>query len=198
MDLRLLEQELTSQNPDLNNILNKTLKEIFNPTYYNKIKNIVRRKISIVPVKGKGRNFYAFYTGGNKISVNRDLFFSEKLTDEQRVSILSHEFIHLLQRNKKFFLIKNFKQIHNLGKKLRVIVRQYAPNPTLFLTGKKHITLGAGNLLYEIVPYLIMGTVNWNHIDDSGEKLVLKILRESRVFNLQSDFWKKRLPSSEN
>ena len=193
MNLKLLEDTLLKDD-ELGTIFSETLQQIFNANYLNRIKNIIKKKVSIIPVKGKGRNFYAFYTGGNKISVNSDLFFSEKLTDEQRVSILSHEFIHLLQKNKRFFLIKSFKKIHDLGKRLRVIVKQYAPNPTLFLTGKKHISIGPGNLLYEIIPYLIMGTVKWKNINEQGQKLTLKELRESRIFNLESKFWKERLP----
>lgn len=193
MKLKILKEFISSENIELDKIFNNTLREIFSKNYLVKIKNVIKRKIKIIPVKAKGRNFYAFYVGGGKIQVNNDLFFSDKLNDKERVSILAHEFIHVLQKNKKFFFVKNFKQIHVLGKQLREIVKKYTENPTLFLTGKKHITLGPGNLLHEIIPYLIMGTVKWNHINPMGKQAFITTLKNSQIFNLKSNFWQERL-----
>ena len=196
MRLKALKEFISSENIELDKIFNNTLREIFSKNYLVKIKNVIKRKIKIIPVKAKGRNFYAFYVGGGKIQVNNDLFFSDKLNDKERVSILAHEFIHVLQKRifyKKFFFVKNFKQIHILGKQLREIVKKYTENPTLFLTGKKHITLGPGNLLHEIIPYLIMGTVKWNHINPMGKQAFLTALKNSQIFNLKSNFWQERL-----
>ena len=193
MKLKILKEFISSENIELDKIFNNTLREIFSKNYLVKIKNVIKRKIKIIPVKAKGRNFYAFYVGGGKIQVNNDLFFSDKLNDKERVSILAHEFIHVLQKNKKFFFVKNFKQIHVLGKQLKEIVKKYTENPTLFLTGKKHITLGPGNLLHEIIPYLIMGTVKWNHINPMGKQAFITTLKNSQIFNLKSNFWQERL-----
>jgi hypothetical protein len=64
----------------------------------------------------------------------------------------------------------------------------------VFLTGKNQ-SLGTNEryLKYELISYLMNGQIRWSALTDKGRQQFIEILREENIFNLNSDFWIKRL-----
>lgn len=167
-----------------------SLRLVFSEAYLNKIKSIMKKDIRIKS-KDFGKPDKSAYTVGRTIYINTPIF--ERLDPKQRTDILLHEFIHVIQNTKNFFILRAFKEVFTLGNELYKIAERHIKNGSLseFLTGSK--TAKIGNPKTEIVGYLMNGAIDWTVISEKGRERFIAALDKSGMFNLKSDFWHKRL-----
>lgn len=183
----LLEVKL-GKDPELNDLFNEALKKVFDPNFLNKIEGKITKLIKIISVKSN-KDFVA-YVKGNSIFVNTPVF--EALPISKRMNYLLHEFIHILQNKKSFAFFKDFKEIHNLENSLWNIIKKYTNDPGKFLTNKNVPSSYIGK--HETITYLMNNSINWNEISKTGRLAFVNNIKQSGLFNLDSDFWKERLP----
>jgi hypothetical protein len=185
----LFEVKMKGVSPKLESLFNEAIKEVFSSAYFNKIEKDLAKKIGMKKVKLKD-NKVAAYTMGSTIYVNEPYF--ESISPKKQMDYLLHEFIHILQKSKKFFLLSSFKELNSLGIKLWKIVKKESKNPGKFLTNKDT----PSHLInkYEVIAYLMNNSINWNEISSDGRRQFKNLLKSSGLFNLSSNFWKKRLP----
>ena len=108
--------------------------------------------------------------------------------------VLLHEFMHVLQTTKSFFIFNRFRELSKLSKRLRGILKKHLLKPIdVFLTGKNQ-GHRFKNKKFETVAYLINNSINWNVLSPKGQRLFVEELRRSGLFNLSGPAWKKRLP----
>jgi hypothetical protein len=182
----------TEEGEELEKAFGQALLKVFNPAYLPKIKKNISKDIKIKKKDFKNPNAVA-YTKGRTIYVNEPIF--EKLDMKDKVKYLLHEFIHIMQNTSNFVVIRAFKEIFNLADKLYPIVKKNITKPLpFFLTGKNQ-SLGTNPkyIKYEIISYLMNGDIRWDAISKKGYLEFMDVLRKSRVFNLNSDFWVKRI-----
>ena len=179
----LLEVRL-GKSPEIEDLFNAALGQIFSKKYLQKIENIIRKRIKIKEVKMKP-GAVAFNTG-NTIFISKDEF--PKIKKDKQINYLLHEFIHILQRKKAFFIFSRFKDLNNLTKKLVPIVDKHATNLSVFLTGK-NVNLGPGKS-HEILAYLLTNSIKWNAISSEGKMAFIQELKRSGLFNLDSKIWR--------
>lgn len=179
----LLEVKL-GKSPEVEALFNAALEQIFSKRYLQKIENIIRKRIRIKEVKMKP-GAVAFNTG-NTIFISRDEF--PKIKKDRQINYLLHEFVHILQRKKAFFLFSRFKDLNILTKKLVPIISKHATNLSVFLTGK-NVDLGPGKS-HEILAYLLTNSIKWNAISVEGKAAFTQELKKSGLFNLSSKIWR--------
>lgn len=173
--------------PELQQLFSKALKQVFKPSFEDKIDRTIKRLIDVREKKEK--EGVVAYSQGNHIYVNPDEFY--KRTSEQQIRYLLHEFMHVLQRYRGVFL-KKFRPIVKISNKLNKILKKHLKKPlSVFLTGKNQ-ELGPGGK-WEILSYFMNDSIDWNAVDQEGRKKIIEALRESGIFNIDHPFWKKRL-----
>lgn len=183
----LNEVTLNTDNPEINEVFNAALAQVFNQSYIKKIDRILKRKIDIKEVQEKG-NVVAYNQSG-KIFVNANQFFELDKTAQMRY--LLHEFIHILQRQRGLILTK-FKELRKISLELFNIVKRYSKHPpSVFLTGKNQ-NLGAGGK-WEILSYFMNNSIDWDKISPEGRAKIITALKKAGIFNLNSKFWKRRI-----
>ena len=176
--------------PKVEVVFNSALKKVFSKEYLEKIEGIIDDKILLKSVALKDKNKVAWVSSPSSITVN-DLAFKHLETD-QKMKYLLHEFIHILQLSKSFFVFKKFKELHTLTNLLDRIVKINLKKPySVFLTGK-NINLGSQGK-FEIISYLMNDSIYWPALKPEGKKQFLAALGESKLFNLSDPFWTKRL-----
>ena len=198
MKLKSLEEiSLRGTTPEVNKLFSKVLKKVFNVFYLQKIEDNIKKRIKIVSKNMSEKEYaYVYPTNPNRIYINSRFFepgSEDELEENQKIKILLHEFTHSLQLNRKFFFFRNFKQINEVGKRIRPIINKYSPDPSYFLTGRKRLNIGAAGIKNEVLPYLMTNSIKWDGIKNPGKELVIKELRRSGIFNLSSSFWRERL-----
>lgn len=167
-----------------------SLSLVFSDAYLNKINHVLRKNIKI-----KEKDFNdpskASYVSGRTIFINTPVF--EKLNPKQRTDYLLHEFIHVIQNTRNFFVLKAFKEVFDLGNDLYKIARRYTKRGGVeeFLTGNRRSKIGNPRL--EIVSYLMNGSLDWTVMSDKGREKFIETLKNTGMFNLRSPFWNKRL-----
>jgi hypothetical protein len=167
------------------------VKIVFKEHYANKIIKHLGTRINVT-FKNLKKDIEASTIGSNKIEVNRDEF--SKMNNEEKLGLLLHEFIHILQKNRSFIILKTFKEIHDLTNKLNKIVRPNIVKPysfNSFLIGVEK-EIGAGSK-YEILAYLMNDRIKWEALKPEARKKFVEELKNSNLFKLDSQFWKKRL-----
>jgi hypothetical protein len=173
----------------LNNIFNVALSQVFSKNYLQTINNIINKTIKLKYVNKRNSDIVA-YNVGNKIFVNQKVF--EEYNMKDRIRILLHEFIHMIQRKKRLLFFKEFKPINDLTDKLYDIAKKnLLKSFPIFLTGR-NINIGPGGK-HEILAYLMNDTINWEAITKEGKDQIIDALKNSGIFNLSHPFWKKRL-----
>jgi hypothetical protein len=190
MDLEnyLLEVQLKT-GKNINSLFNVALKQIFDPVFLKKIENTLNRTIKIKEVDDRNQRIIA-YNKGATIYINKRPFGALVLS--KKMNYLLHEFMHVLQNMRRFFLFRGFKEINNMTLDLNdVVEKSLVKSFSEFLTGKS-IKIGGGGK-YEILAYLMNGTIDWSSITPEGKKQFIKILREYNVFDLSNSFWHERL-----
>ena len=86
---------------------------------------------------------------------------------------------------------KAFKPINELTRKLNYIIKNNVTKPlSVFLMGKNVDIYGSK---YEILGYFMNDKINWDAITSEGKTQIIQALKDSGLFNLQHQFWKKRL-----
>jgi len=184
-----LDEVTLGKDESLNRIFNLALQQVFSPQFVSKIDNEIKKRIKLKEINNKNQDILS-YNKGNNIYINSIPF--NKRGVREKMQLLLHEFIHLLQRKKKSFLFKNFKEIDSLTNNLVKVTEANLNKPlSVFLTGK-NMNLGPGGK-HEILGYLMNRSIDWSAISPEGKKLFINILKNSRIFNLSHPFWKKRL-----
>ena len=191
MELELLihEVELETKDKQLNVLFDSYLSQVFSPAFKKKIDETLKDKISFKEVVDKNKNVIA-YTMGNTIYVNSPVFYSKNRS--KGILFLLHEFIHILQNSKSFFLMNKFNDIKNIEASLYNVVQRNLVKPyAVFLTGKQQALHSSGK--DEVLTYQMNGSVDWSALKPGAKEEYIKILQQSGMFNLNSKFWRKRL-----
>ena len=179
------------KDPKTEALFNRALKEIFSLRFYNKIQDVVKKHIPIIhdshteyqdsPASSKGGKIYT-----------TNVF--ERKSPEDKMRFLLHEFIHVLQDAKSFFIFNRFKELDVLSKKLMGILKKHLIKPIdIFLTNKNQ-GKALRNKKMEIVAYAMNNSINWQALSPQGQQLFVGELRKSGLFNLTSKSWQRRLP----
>ena len=174
-------------NPELNRLFLTALKQVFAPSFLNKIERVVVNNIKIKEVDE--RKGIVAYNIGDTIYINKNEFFDRDKTSQVRYVL--HEFVHVLQRKKGIFF-KKFKELTKLTDNINSILKKHLKQPlSVFLTGKNQ-KIGAGGK-WEILAYFMNNSINWSAISDEGKAKIIQEIEASGIFNTSHPFWKKRL-----
>lgn len=183
------EVEIDSNDVRLNTLFNNYLKQIFSPSFYAVIDNHFKNRISFKEVSEENKSVVA-YTIGNTIYVNKPVFYSKNAN--KAILFILHEFIHILQNSKSFFVVNKFGSIKKLENSLYLLVKQNLVKPySQFLTNENQKLHSSGKS--EILSYQMNNSVDWTAVKPGTKEAYKKILADSGLFNLNSDFWRKRL-----
>ena len=189
LEAQLLEVQLKTKY-NVNSLFNVALKQIFQPEILRKIENTLHRTIKIKEIDNRNQNIIA-YNQGSSIYINKRPFGALVLT--KKMNYLLHEFIHVLQNMRRFFLFRGFKEINDMTADLNDVVKSnLVKSFPEFLTGKA-TRIGGGDK-YEILAYMMNNSIQWEALTKEGQEKFVKILREYNVFNLENQFWHSRLP----
>lgn len=173
----------------------EALKNVFTSAYLSKIQKRIGDDI-LIKKKDFGNPNAIAYTKGRTIYVNDPVF--GKLPMKEKTKHLLHEFIHVMQNTNNKMVVRSFKEVYDLADQIWPIVTKHLDKDSdiaLFLTGKRQ-SLGTSKkyLKYEVIAYLMNSQkIRWDLIPDEAHKQIIDVLRKSRVFNLNSEFWIKRL-----
>lgn len=176
------------ENPDLEKVFNDALSQVFSPQYLSKIEDTLKKRIKVKEKINKNSDVVA-WVQGTTIYVNKPEFYARPA--KQRVKYLLHEFMHVLNNSKSFFIINKFKEIKDLSNKLWSITKKHAKDPGKFLADRSINKSLLNN--QEALSYLMNDKINWKAISSTGEQLFKQALKESGIFNLSHEFWKNRL-----
>jgi hypothetical protein len=102
-----------------------------------------------------------------------------------------HEFVHILQNSKNFFIVSSFSDLRKLEKELyQLISKNLTGSYSQFLTGK-HQDLHSKKI-DEILTYQMNNSINWRVVKQGTKEQYFNLMKKSNLFNLSSPFWKKR------
>lgn len=190
MELRKFLTEVKIGNDeDIESAFNKALELVFTPLYLNKIEKNILDRVKIVDDEDRNQNIVAWNIG-TTIYVNKQVFYSKQKADQIR--FLLHEFSHVLMNKKSFLIQRQFKDLHDLSDRLYKIVSKTLNKPlSVFLTSTNQNLPTKDK--QEIISYLMNGKIDWSAISKEGRIEFIKELRKSNIFNLQTNFWRKRL-----
>lgn len=186
MDLEnyLIEKRL-KKDPDLLNFFNSFATQVFTQGFSNKIHKAIPN-LKIKETVSSNKNLAAYTNSYETIFVNRPVFY--RLNRTQQISILMHEFIHVLQ-------FKKNREIRRLSLEVwNFFNRNKLPNATVSeaVLGKKFIKSKFINK-NEILPYLMNERVRWEYMSEGSKEGLRDLLSSSKVFQTDSRFWKERL-----
>jgi len=187
------EQVNIGKNPTIEKFFNKALKQAFSPSFLKEIEDKLNRRLKIKEKIFDGEIEAA--TGNQNIIIVNPVEFN-KLTLKKQVGVLLHEFIHVLQLNKRLFIFSKFKQLRNLTDILYKIVKGSLIKPYTFKQflnkEREGKGLGTGKQM-EIIAYLMNDRLRWEAITPQGKIAFLSALKRSGLFNLNHEFWKQRI-----
>jgi len=165
-----------------------SLLQVFSVSFIKKIEDKIHKNIK-VKIKDLKDPSKAAYTIGKTIYINENIF--NRLSEKEKTKYLLHEFIHVLQNKKNFYVFKTFKEVYELGNSLYKTIYKYSKKPvSFFLIGRKE---KIQNIKLEIIPYLINNSINWEILGEKGKKEFVQKLQDSKMFNLNSSFWRERI-----
>lgn len=180
------ELRISSSEKALDELFKRYLKEVFSAAYLNKINRRINTTIKLRNFRER-TNVMA-YAQGTKIFINKPLF--DTVPKDRGVDYIMHEMFHVLSNTGKF------PEIVKVNNELVSVVANAVPRDKVsdFFTGK-HQNIYS-NWKGEALSYLCNNSINWD-IAVPGTKLAYKnILEESGIFNMESNFWKKRIGKS--
>lgn len=186
MDLEnyLLEQKM-GKTPDLMAFFNSYASQVFAQGFLNKISKAIPN-LEIKEVVNGNKNLAAYTNSFETIFVNRPVFYS--LSKTEQISILLHEFIHVLQF-KKNREIKNLSvQVWDFLNKNKLPDSQVSE----IILGRKDIKNKFVNK-NEVLPYFMNEKIRWEHMTEGSNKELAELLRRSKIFQVDSKFWQERL-----
>lgn len=190
MELELIinEVELETRDKQLNILFDNYLSQVFSSSFKKKIDETLKDRISFKEVVDKTKNVVA-YTIGNTIFVNSPVFYSKNRN--KGILFLLHEFIHILQNSKSFFIVNKFNDIKTVEEQLYSLIQKNLTKPySTFLTGKNQSLHSSGK--DEILTYQMNDSIDWSAVKEGTKEQYIKILKQSGLFNLNSKFWQKR------
>lgn len=177
------------EDASIEKMFNHALNLVFSTSYLNKINKFVKDKVTIIDAQDKNERIVAWNIG-TKIYVNKQIFYSKKKSDQLR--FLLHEFMHVLMNKKSFLVQRQFKDLHDLSQELYNIVKKGLTKPmSVFLTGEEQKIPTMDT--QEIISYLMNGKVDFSAISPQAKNQFFITLKNSNMFNLQSNFWRRRL-----
>lgn len=189
LELLLNEVELETKDKQLNILFDNYLSQVFSPSFKKRIDETLKDRISFKEVVDKTKNVVA-YTMGNTIYINSPVFYSKNIN--KGILFLLHEFIHILQNSKSFFIINKFNDIKNTEAQLYSLVQKNLIKPySVFLTGKNQNLHSSGK--DEVLTYQMNNSIDWSAVKEGTKEKYIQILKQSKLFNLNSNFWKKRI-----
>lgn len=184
----LLEVALQTSDDKVNKVFKFGLAQVFQKWFLAKIEEKLPNMIQIKEIRE--RSNVVAYQQGNKIIVNAPEFYPK--STEYKVRYLLHEFLHILQKNKKLMFFRQFKELDELGKRLYSIVKGNLVKPlSVFLTSKNQKLPTSSQ--EEVLAYLMNFKTDWTALKPEGKREFINELRNSKIFNLNSSFWQKRL-----
>lgn len=186
MDLEnyLLEQKL-GKNPDLMEFFNSFATQVFTQNFLNKIKKIIP-KLNIRETVNNNNHMAAFTDSYNNIFINKPVFY--QLSKTEQISVLLHEFIHILQ----FKNVREIKQLSQEAWNLLNKLKKPEAQMSQVVLGKIDIKKKFINR-HEILPYLMNEKVRWDYLEDGAKEELQNLLKRSKVFQVDSRFWQERL-----
>lgn len=188
LELLLNEVELETRDKQLNILFDNYLSQVFSSSFKKKIDETLKDRISFKEVVDKTKNVVA-YTIGNTIFVNSPVFYSKNRN--KGILFLLHEFIHILQNSKSFFIVNKFNDIKTVEEQLYSLIQKNLIKPySTFLTGKNQSLHSSGK--DEILTYQMNDSIDWSAVKEGTKEQYIKILKQSGLFNLNSKFWQKR------
>lgn len=187
----LLSEEVyvNSKSEKLNKLFRFYMKNIYSSNFYSKLDKFFEKKIQLKEDTNVADNVIA-YTKGNSIYINPNSIY--KKSGEDAVVFLLHETIHLLENNSKIF-----PEIKNVEKKLwEIVSKNLIGDISEFYTGKKQSL--HSNPQDEVLTYLFNGSIHWKYVKPTTKERYFNILKESGIFNMNSNFLKKRFDNLKN
>ena len=176
------ELRINSGEEGLNKLFRQTLNEIFSPIFLKKIDRVFDTSLNFSYFKK--RTNVMCYTQGTKIYINRPMF--ESTPKEKAMNYIMHEMFHVLINTGKFQELKIVQ--NNLASIVSKAVKK--ENISEFLTGKKQDIHSYWQ--GETLSYLCNNSIKWDAAILGTKKAYYITLKQSGLFNLGSNFWKKR------
>lgn len=186
----ILKEELKIKSGDnsIDTLFRQKMSQVFSPSFLKKIDRKFDTKIKLRNFR-QGSNVMC-YTQGTKIFVNQTMFNS--IPADKAMNYIMHEMFHVLA-NTGFF-----PELENVNKRLLRAVIKGVPRgkESDFFTGK-HQNLHS-DWRGEVINYLCNNSINWDVAIDGMKVAYKTILEQSKLFNLDSPFWKKRFGDTES
>ena len=175
------ELEIDSEIDSLNKNFRKYIEQVFSSIFIKKIDRVFKNPLIIREFKEKS-NVMAV-TQNQQISVNVKMF-NELSVDRAMVYII-HELFHVLQNMPQFKEVRTVNRIL-MKKTMNKISSQ---NINEFLTGKPQNI--HSDYKDEFLSYCSNFSFNWK-LSPSLKQEYYDILNNSGLFNMESNWWKKR------
>jgi len=177
------------EDADVNKLFNWALTQVYSKEYLNKINKFITDKLQIKEMV-KNNTTVAESDRNGIIYINKPLFYGKP--KQEQVKFLLHEFVHIQQNKRNFIISKTFQEIHELSEELYNIVKKnLTTSMSEFLTGREQQMPTSDS--YEIIAYLMNGSVKISSLKPEGKKQFIAALTNSGLFNIGSPFWLKRL-----
>lgn len=165
--------------------MKKFLNSVFAPNFAEYLYKLYN-DIDIVEKK-RAEDLIAVTYLAKRIELNAPRFYA--LSPKERLEFLAHELIHLAINKgdapRLKLLCKQLWRIYNEEK-----TKGATPSDIMVSKhgiGKKWIAKN------ETLPYLMTNDLNFDYMSEEGKKRVIDALTRSKLINIGSDFWKKRL-----
>lgn len=179
------ELEIDSEIDSLNKNFRKYIEQVFSSIFIKKIDRVFKNPLIIREFKEKS-NVMAV-TQNQQISVNVKMF-NELSVDRAMVYII-HELFHVLQNMPQFKEVRTVNRIL-MKKTMNKISSQ---NINEFLTGKPQNI--HSDYKDEFLSYCSNFAFNWK-LSPSLKQEYYDILNNSGLFNMESNWWKKRFKNA--
>lgn len=179
------ELEIDSEIDSLNKNFRKYIEQVFSSIFIKKIDRVFKNPLIIREFKEKS-NVMAV-TQNQQISVNVKMF-NELSVDRAMVYII-HELFHVLQN------MPQFKEVRTVNKILmkKTMNKISSQNINEFLTGKPQNI--HSDYKDEFLSYCSNFAFNWK-LSPSLKQEYYDILNNSGLFNMESNWWKKRFKNA--
>lgn len=180
------ELEIQTNEDRLNENFRKYLVQVFSPIYVKKIDRVFKTPLKIEEFN-KSDNVMAF-TQGNQISISKKVL--DELPTEKAMVYIFHEFLHVLQNLKSFAEVKKLNDLLRTKTMKKISVDKI----NQFLTGKEQNI--HSDYKDEFLTYCSNGAFDWS-ICPELKQTYYETLKNSGIFNMESDWWKYRFGSIE-
>lgn len=183
MDLTTIKEELEieSEISKINNNFRKYIEQVFSKVFLKKIDRVFKEPLIIKDFE-QDSNVMAL-TVNDKISVNSKMF--NELNTEKSMMYIIHELFHVLQNSTQFNEVKTVNRILCKKTTQKIPINKISR----FLTGKTQDI--HSDFKYEFLSYCSNFAFDWSLCPELKTEYY-NVLKNSGLFNLSSEFWKKR------